>query len=186
MNIHRLKRTDDDDEGADGGDGNGLLPGDPRLRPRPSGGTAKDRWVYHERQESLLCGQHCLNNLLQEGAWSPVDLADIAHSLDAQERQLYLSTDSTSSHMERQHYLNESSGNVDESGNFSVEVLKTALLARGVELLSWTGELARTADPLNEAAFVVNRSSHWFTIRRWGADLPSTLPALSLSLSSPY
>lgn len=169
MNVHRLKRNDDDDDegGGGGGDGGSLLPGDPRLRPRPSGGTAKDTWVYHERQESLLCGQHCLNNLLQEGAWSPVDLADIAHGLDAQERQLYLTKDAASSQMERQHYLNESSGNVDESGNFSVEVLKTALLTRGVELLSWTGELARTADPLNEAAFIVNRSSHWFTIRRW-------------------
>ena len=172
MNVHRLKRTDDDDDDRPapgshaGGDSSGLLPGDPRLRPRPRGdGTKTDIWVYHERQESLLCGQHCLNNLLQQAAFTPMDLADIAHGLDAQEAQLYLDG---ANQADKLRYLAESSGNVDESGNYSLEVLKNALLARGVELLSWTGEVARTVDPLTETAFIVNRSSHWFTIRTVG------------------
>ena len=47
-------------------------------------------YVYHERQESALCGQHCLNNLLQGQYFSPADLAEIAQELDAMERQMML------------------------------------------------------------------------------------------------
>ena len=35
--------------------------------------------VYHERQDSALCGQHCINNLLQGYYYSASDLADIAN-----------------------------------------------------------------------------------------------------------
>lgn len=40
---------------------------------------------------SSLCGQHCINNLVQASAYSAPDLADIAHELDEQERQHMLS-----------------------------------------------------------------------------------------------
>ena len=43
--------------------------------------------IYHEKQESMLCGQHCLNNLLQGPYFSAMDLANIAHDLDARERE---------------------------------------------------------------------------------------------------
>lgn len=36
---------------------------------------------------SSLCGQHCINNLVQAASYSAADLADIAQELDAQERQ---------------------------------------------------------------------------------------------------
>jgi len=39
-------------------------------------------WIYHERQEAALCGQHALNNLVQECAFSPNSLANIAVSND--------------------------------------------------------------------------------------------------------
>lgn len=40
-----------------------------------------------QKQVSSLCGQHCLNNLVQGAHYTAPDLADIAHELDAQERQ---------------------------------------------------------------------------------------------------
>ena len=43
--------------------------------------------IYHEVQDSLLCGQHCLNNLLQAPYFNPIDLADIAQELDNLEYQ---------------------------------------------------------------------------------------------------
>ena len=42
-------------------------------------------WIYHERQEALLCGQHALNNLVQGNAFQPGLLAEIAHQLDQME-----------------------------------------------------------------------------------------------------
>lgn len=43
-------------------------------------------YVYHELQESLLCGQHCLNNLVQEPFFAIEDLAAMAQELDRLER----------------------------------------------------------------------------------------------------
>jgi ataxin-3 len=42
-------------------------------------------WIYHERQQALLCGQHALNNLVQANKFSPGQLAEIAHQLDQME-----------------------------------------------------------------------------------------------------
>ena len=47
-------------------------------------------FVYHERQQSALCGQHCLNNLLQGNFFTPGDLSEIALELDALEKQMML------------------------------------------------------------------------------------------------
>ena len=93
------------------------------------------------------------------------------------------------------------SGNVDESGNFSVQVLRSAVQrSHGLDLLSWSSEAGRgTKDPTEENGFIVNAhgerayllyidraelnfqcidSDHWFSIRQinmqWW-DLNSTL-----------
>lgn len=44
--------------------------------------------IVHERQEqgSMLCAQHCLNNLLQGHYFDAAQLADIAKQLDDVER----------------------------------------------------------------------------------------------------
>ena len=134
--------------------------------------------IYHEVQESLLCGQHCLNNLLQAPFFSPIDLGDIALELDELEYQSMTVngeiTDDTRS------YLKEGSGNVDESGNFSIQVLITAVKrSHDLELILWnSNEGTNCEDPALENAFILNRQSHWFTIRkinnRWW-NLNSTL-----------
>ncbi len=80
-------------------------------------------WVYHERQEAMLCGQHALNNLVQANAFTPVSLAEIAGQLDQMELNYMASNNeggvSSKDYLKR---LAEGSGNVDESGNFSIEV----------------------------------------------------------------
>ena len=92
---------------------------------------AKQYWVYHERQEALLCGQHALNNLVQQNAFSAGSLAEIASQLDAMELNYMAQNDeggvSSKDYLKR---MAEGSGNVDESGNFSIEVLRSALMGR--------------------------------------------------------
>jgi ataxin-3 len=72
--------------------------------------------IYHELQDSMLCGQHCLNNLLQDEFFSAVLLAEIAQELDDTERSIIDEGISPGK-----------SANVDESGNFSIQVLRLAL-----------------------------------------------------------
>ena len=126
--------------------------------------------IYHERQTAALCGQHCLNNLLQGCYFTPSSLSDIALELDKMERKLGLSMgagiDVNNLRFGAAGY-DISSGNVDESGNFSIQVLRTALQqSHSIELASWSGEDDKAADPMQESGFVVNRSDHWFTIRK--------------------
>lgn len=42
-------------------------------------------WIYHERQDAMLCGQHALNNLVQASVFSAGSLSEIAHQLDEME-----------------------------------------------------------------------------------------------------
>jgi ataxin-3 len=39
-------------------------------------------WIYHERQQAALCGQHALNNLVQAAVFNAQGLAEIAMQLD--------------------------------------------------------------------------------------------------------
>ena len=111
--------------------------------------------IYFEPQESALCGQHCLNNLLQGHLFAASDLSDIALALDAQERAMGMTSGSSISH------------NVDESGNFSIQVIRTALKMYSIELLSWSSSDERLTDPLKEElGFIINRQSHWFALRK--------------------
>uniref|UniRef100_A0A7S0SUA2 ubiquitinyl hydrolase 1 n=1 Tax=Chromulina nebulosa TaxID=96789 RepID=A0A7S0SUA2_9STRA len=124
-------------------------------------------YIYHELQESSLCGQHCLNNLLQEPYFTSIDLAEIAQQLDAKELQ-YL-TEDNDNQMNINRFINEGSGNVDNSGNFSLQVLKEALKSlHNIDLISWTSEEGRLdiIDPTIEEGFIINHSQHWYTIRK--------------------
>lgn len=115
-------------------------------------------FIYHERQDSLLCGQHCINNLLQGPYFNAVDLSDIAIELDSFENSLIESYDnnnnntqyyapinssvvdtiltdvsavingrSAHAHRSSSHSITTKSNNVDDSGNYSIQVLKCAL-----------------------------------------------------------
>ena len=93
--------------------------------------------------------------------------------------------------------LQEESGNVDASGNFSVSVLREATKRWcGADLVDSSNPAMRgvLAEPLllEQTAFVCNLMNHWFTVRKLGDtwwDLNSILPApkkvviISLSLT---
>jgi ataxin-3 len=116
-------------------------------------------YIYHELQDSLLCGQHCLNNLLQDDFFSAVNLGEIAQELDDKERAILGDAGAFSP---------AQSGNVDEAGNFSIQVLRLALERySSIDLVPWHfNSEGEDSDPLNQQGFVVNRSSHWFSIRK--------------------
>ena len=62
----------------------------------------------------------------------------------------------------------EGSGNVDESGNFSIEVLRSALLSRfNLELPNIRQKDVRDKVEITTMdGFICNRAAHWFAIRK--------------------
>lgn len=167
MNIRSFSDMNRENGGDSDGDGNGSAGNfaeyeysrrvpPTRLNSFQLSGQNAETYIFHELQQSALCGQHCCNNLLQNHTFSEFDLAEIAQQLDAQERSLGLGIASGES------------SNVDASGNFSIQVLRRALQqSNGIELVSWSGEAGR--DVLNfdhEEGFIVNRREHWFAIRK--------------------
>jgi ataxin-3 len=63
--------------------------------------------------------------------------------------------------------LAEGSGNVDASGNFSIEVLRSALLTRfNLTLANTMQETVRNVEITNFDGFICNKQSHWFAIRK--------------------
>ncbi|KAJ7924836.1 Josephin-domain-containing protein [Mycena leptocephala] len=116
--------------------------------------------IYHERQEegSMLCAQHALNSLLQGNFFTPPDLSEIARDLDAIEESYDDENPGTRS------------GNMDDSGFFSVQVLDNALKVWGFNLSRWRGEEMRPFHdhPETQLAFILNYEQHWFTLRRFG------------------
>lgn len=73
---------------------------------------------------------------------------------------------------EYQRFLQQPSGNMDDSGYFSVQVISSALEVWGLELVPYTSTEQRARDanskPFTMQAFICNYKDHWFTIRRLG------------------
>ncbi|XP_038599210.1 ataxin-3 isoform X2 [Tachyglossus aculeatus] len=92
--------------------------------------------IFHEKQEGSLCAQHCLNNLLQGEYFSPVELSSIAHQLDEEERMRMAEGGLTSE--DYRTFLQQPSGNMDDSGFFSIQWFNLNSLLTGPELISDT------------------------------------------------
>ncbi|KAM8782543.1 ataxin-3 isoform 1-T1 [Rhynchonycteris naso] len=124
--------------------------------------------IFHEKQEGSLCAQHCLNNLLQGEYFSPVELSSIAHQLDEEERMRMAEGGVTSE--DYRTFLQQPSGNMDDSGFFSIQVISNALKVWGLELILFNSpEYQRLGiDPINERSFICNYKEHWFTVRKIG------------------
>lgn len=124
--------------------------------------------VYWERQESALCGTHCINNLLQGPYYSEIGMADIARGLDERERALMMEGGVDSS--DYLSWMGRESANVDESGNFSIEVLKEALNNFGLSCDNITAPECRDAlaAPTDQTAFVCHLREHWIALRQLG------------------
>lgn len=112
--------------------------------------------IYHEKQFGSLCGQHCCNNLLQGPYWTAAGLGEIASDLDDAERALL-----------GNHVADFKSHNVDDSGNFSIQVLRQALQqSHGISLVGGDGVSLGESSFDSEQAFVLNLHAHWYVIRR--------------------
>ena len=122
--------------------------------------------VYHEKQVAGLCGVHCLNTLLQGSAFTEVELAHIAQRLDDQEKQAMASCGTNTEEYLR--FLSESSGNVAEDGNYSIQVLQEALKIWDLQCFSLGSEDARIPRPGQTPAYICNLLSHWLTVRNVG------------------
>lgn len=115
----------------------------------------KRQYVYFEKQSNdRLCGVHCINSLLQGPFYDAISLSEIGLKLDELENQL----------MGKQ----TSSANVDDDGNFNIQVLSDALAKKGCEIKALK---KREAIGLLEKdhkieAFLFNSSTHWFAIRK--------------------
>ncbi|XP_038631205.1 ataxin-3 isoform X1 [Scyliorhinus canicula] len=124
--------------------------------------------IFHEKQEGSLCAQHCLNNLLQGEYFSPIDLSTIAQQLDEEERERMAEGGTTTE--EYRIFLQQPSGNMDDSGFFSIQVISTALSVWCLEITLFNSpEYQRLRiDPVIERAFICNYKEHWFTVRKLG------------------
>ena len=111
--------------------------------------------VYFEKQSNdRLCGLHCLNNLLQGPYLDMVTLSEIGIELDKIESEL------TGVH---------SQNNVDDSGNYNVQVLEKALNIYGVKLtpLKKRQAISYVEGGKNSVeALIFNSSTHWYSIRK--------------------
>lgn len=128
--------------------------------------------VTGEKQESALCGTHALNNLLQGPYFSEVDMAGVAAALDDRERALMAEGDAAGGGgVDSAAYLSfmaADSSNVDESGNFSIEVLSACLRNFNLECVNMASPAcagARAA-PLAQDAFLCNLHAHWLALRK--------------------
>ncbi|XP_069853814.1 ataxin-3 isoform X4 [Dipodomys merriami] len=67
-------------------------------------------------------------------------------------------------------FLQQPSGNMDDSGFFSIQVISNALKVWGLELILFNSpEYQRLRiDPINERSFICNYKEHWFTVRKLG------------------
>ena len=111
--------------------------------------------VYFEKQSNdRLCGLLCLNNLLQGPFVDIVTLSDIGIQLDKEEAKL------TGIH---------SQNNVDDDGNYGVQVLEKALNMYGakLKLLKKRQAISYVEGGSNSVeALIFNSSTHWYAIRK--------------------
>lgn len=114
--------------------------------------------LYFEKQEGQLCAQHALNSLLQGSYFTPMDLAEIASSLDKVESQ-------TCSQLVKE--------NMDDSGYFSVQVISKALEIWNLELIHVDSSRVKGVKLELEDAFICNYENHWFTLRNFSHSLLS-------------
>ncbi|XP_012279282.1 ataxin-3-like [Orussus abietinus] len=126
--------------------------------------------IFHEKQEGYLCAQHCLNALLQGPYFNAVDLANLALQMDEEERIRMAESGIDSEDYKL--FLKQPSGNMDDSGYFSVQVISSALKVWGLELIPYNSTeptaLMAQNEPSAMKAYICNYKGHWFTIRKLG------------------
>lgn len=96
-------------------------------------------------------------------------MSKLAQDLDDEER-IRMSENGLDSH-EYRDFISQPSGNMDDTGYFSIQVISRALATFGLELipLNSTDERALRArnDPTTVQGFIFNMENHWFCVRRF-------------------
>jgi hypothetical protein len=112
------------------------------------------KFVYWEKQEKdLMCGLHTINSILQAPLFDEVSLSNIGIALDQREQNIM------------ENYTSNS--NVNESGNFSIQVLMEAMNSLGhFNIESIQSKANRQKDMSEEEAFVCHSNNHWFGVRK--------------------
>jgi ataxin-3 len=117
------------------------------VKPQPA--------VYHERQQSAMCGQHALNNLLQGAYLTSANLHDFAHDL--------------SQRAKNEGFDEPASNHYSDSGNYSVMVMTEALRHFNLELKQFneTASIDRLVKSIGaQGGIIVNNGAHWATFRK--------------------
>ena len=134
------------------------------MNSKNTNSAFKRKYVYFEKQSNdRLCGLHCLNSLLQGPFFDPVRLSEIGLKLNDMELSL-LNTHHKGFHKNK---------NVDDDGNYNIQVLTEALkihkceirnLKKGEASLIIGGQTIHNFSDID--AFIFNSSTHWFAIRK--------------------
>jgi len=145
--------------------------------------------IYYEPQKAAFCGVHAVNNLLQGPLYSEWDFSQVALALTEEERKLMAERGTESK--DYLVFMAKDSTHVDESGNFSIEVIKKAITNMGLTITPLTHPAMKDAkkDPHKEIAFICNLANHWLTIRKIAGtwyNLNSVLPNGPHSISDLY
>lgn len=79
-------------------------------------------------------------------------------------------------------FLQQPSGNMDDTGFFSVQVISKALALWNLDLIPLNSKTNATAtdirsNPTKAQAYIFNMESHWYCIRRFKCDPTQTSPA---------
>jgi hypothetical protein len=107
--------------------------------------------LYHEKQESMLCGLHAINNALQYKLVTVEEMRSTADFLQIEEEKLYEDADQNI-------YQNE-------FGNFNSEVISYVLERKGftVERISYES----FSNQIQIGAFIICNGFHWFAVRKF-------------------
>jgi len=105
-----------------------------------------------------MCGKHCINNLLQAPIFDDKRMRTIAKKVDKLASQLLAEEELP---VESDHFNTE--------GDFSIEVLKAALIRVNADLIpSRHPDASRIFKERDFYALVVQSHNHWFAVRRIG------------------
>ena len=119
------------------------------------------KYVYKEKQIGKMCGQHAVNALLQGPSVTEEDLESTARRLEKAYRQTIGGDTAPGFGGAKSPYR-------DAGGMYSIEVLKEALKPHGyrLESLEKPSQVQVRENPQLAEGFLLNKSSHWFTIRQ--------------------
>ena len=124
--------------------------------------SQETEYIYWEHQSkySQLCAVHCINSLLQGPFVNVSTLKDIAKKLDDMEKNLLIAQGIN---------LGEEFTNMDDTGNFNIQVIIEALKTFNVEIIPMKTNECQQILMKNDNSLegiIFNSSRHWFCIRK--------------------